>query len=129
MENGRRLASVAGWVITASVTLYLLRDISFDLQRAPSVVRANAGLGIPASAILPIGLTGLACALAYALPQTAMLGAILITGFVGAAAFVHLRVNGAIADIGENVLIGVLAWGGLWLRDPRLRRLLPIRRA
>jgi len=65
--------------------------------------------------------------LAYALPQTSTLGAILLTGFVGGAVVIHLRVNGSLSDMGENVLIGVLAWAGLWLRDPRLRAVLPIR--
>ena len=66
--------------------------------------------------------------LVYALPQTSTLGAILLTGFFGGAIVIHLRVNGAVFDMGENALLGVLAWGGLWLRDARLRAVLPIRR-
>jgi hypothetical protein len=123
-----RLFSIAGWAITIAVTVFMLRDISPDLQQAPWVVKANAGLGIPANVVLPIGLLGLASTLAYALPQTSTLGAILLTGFLGGAVVVHLRVNGAMSDMGENALIGVLAWTGLWMRDGRLRALLPIRR-
>ena len=119
---------MAGWTITIVVTIFMLRDVSPDLQQAPWVVKANAGLGIPANVVLPIGILGLVSTLAYALPQTSTLGAILLTGFLGGAVVVHLRVNGSMSDMGENALIGVLAWTGLWLRDARLRAVLPIRR-
>ena len=123
-----KLLLIGGWTITIAVVLFMLRDVSPDLQQEPWAIRANAGLGIPSNMVLPIGITGLICTLIYALPQTAMLGAILLTGFVGGAAVIHLRLNGDFFDIGENILIGVLAWTGLWLRDSRVRRLLPIRR-
>jgi len=129
MTNRSKSLSVAGWAITVAVTLYLLRDVSPDLQQAPWVVKANAGLGIPANAVLLIGVAGLISTLAYALPPTSMLGAILLTGFLGGAAFAHVRVDGSAWDVGENVLIGVLAWTGLWLRDGRVRTLLPVRRS
>ena len=128
MENRSKALRLAGWVITVAVSLYLLRDVSPDLQQAPWVVKANAGLGIPANVVLLIGIAGLVSTLVYAFPPTSLLGAILLTGFLGGAAFVHIRVNGSVWDVGENVLIGVAAWAGLWLRDERLRQLLPLRR-
>jgi hypothetical protein len=128
MVDRSRYLIVAGWTLTIAVSLYLLRDVSPDLQQAPWVVKANAGLGIPANVVLPIGMAGLVATLAYAFPPTSMLGAILLTGFLGGAAFAHVRVDGSLWDVGENVLIGVLAWAGLWLRDARLRMLLPLRR-
>lgn len=128
MANSSKALALAGWAITVAVSLFLLRDVSPDLQQAPWVVKANAGLGIPANVVLLIGITGLVCTLVYAFPPTSVLGAILLTGFLGGAAFVHVRVNGSVWDIGENVLIGVAAWAGLWLRDERVRRLLPFRR-
>jgi hypothetical protein len=127
MFGRSRLLLIAGWAITIAVTAFMLRDVTPDLQQAPWAVKANAGLGIPANVVLPIGVLGLLATLAYALPQTSTLGAILLTGFVGGAVVIHLRVNGSLSDMGENVLIGVLAWAGLWLRDPRLRAVLPIR--
>jgi protein-S-isoprenylcysteine O-methyltransferase Ste14 len=121
--------ALVGWVITAAVTLFLLRDVSPDLQQAPWAIKANAGLGIPSNVVLLIGITGLISTLAYAFPPTSVLGAILLTGFLGGAAFVHVRVNGNIWDVSENVLIGVAVWAGLWLRDEHIRNLLPFRRS
>jgi hypothetical protein len=119
---------IAGWAITILIGLYMIRDVSFDLGQADLAVRANATLGIPASVVLPIGVIGLICTILYLVPQTAALGAILLSGFVGGAVLTHLRVNGDLSDIGENVLIGVLAWSSLWLRDARIRQVLPFRR-
>jgi protein-S-isoprenylcysteine O-methyltransferase Ste14 len=129
MADRTKSLALAGWVITVAVSLYLLRDVSPDLQQAPWVVKANAAFGIPADAVFLIGAAGLVCTLAYAFSPTSMLGAILLTGFLGGAIFAHVRVNGSAWDIGENVLIGVLAWAGLWLRDERVRALLPVRRS
>ena len=66
----------------------------------------------------------LACVLLYVLPHTAVLGAVLLTGYLGGAIFAHLRVDDPVTVV---VMIGVVAWGALFLRDPRLRRLLPLR--
>jgi protein-S-isoprenylcysteine O-methyltransferase Ste14 len=121
--------SVAGWAITLAVVIFMVRDVSPDLQQASWAVKANAGLGIPANIVLTIGIAGLVSTLLYAFPFTAFLGAILLTGFLGGAAFVHIRVNGSAWDVAENVLIGVAVWAGLWLRDARLRDLLPIRQS
>lgn len=125
--NRAKFPTGAGWAITVAVTLFMLLDVSFDLRQASTAIRANAALGIPANAVLPIGVTGLACTLLYLFPRTALLGAILLTGFFGGAVVTHVRVSGSAHDIGENVLLGVLAWTGLWLRDPQLRRMLPVR--
>lgn len=128
MMSASKLLVISGWVITVAVIAFMLRDISPDLQQAPWAVKANAGLGVPGNVVLAIGILGLVSTLAYALPQTSTLGAILLTGFFGGAIVIHLRVNGAVSDMGENALLGVLAWAGLWLRDARLRAVLPIRR-
>jgi len=129
MANRSKLLAVAGWTITVVLSLYLLRDVSPDLQQAPWAIKANAGLGIPANTVLLIGVAGLVSTLLYAFPPTSVLGAVVLTGFLGGAAFVHIRVNGSAWDVGENLSIGVLAWAGLWLRDERVRKLLPFRRA
>lgn len=117
-----------GWALTIAITLFMLADVSFDLRQAPLAVSANATLGIPANVVLPIGVAGLICTLLYVIPRSAMLGCILLSGFLGGAVMAHMRVNGSGWDMGENVLIGILAWAGLWFRDERIRMLLPIRR-
>lgn len=78
--------------------------------------------------LLPVAMLALVSGVLYAVPRTAVLGAILITGFVGGALSVHLGVTQEVI-LPEiiNVALGVGAWGGLWLRDPRLRTLIPLR--
>ncbi len=119
----------AGWAVSLAVTLYLLLDVSYDLPPGAPAIQANATLGIPARILLTVGIVGLASTLLYIFPPTALLGAILLTGFLGGAVFSHMRAGGPgmMWDAGENILIGVAAWGGLWLRDPRVRAILPWR--
>lgn len=126
MNQAKRMA-IAGWVLTLSVTIFMLVDVSFDLRQAKMAVDANAAMGIPADAVLSIGIAGLCCTLLYIFPPTAALGAVLLTGFLGGAIVTHLRMHGSLHDMGENVFIGLVAWAGLWLRDPRIRRMLPVR--
>jgi hypothetical protein len=121
--------NLVGWTISLAVVIFMIRDISPDLRQASWAIKANSGLGIPANVVLTIGIAGLISTLIYAFPPTSFLGAILLTGFLGGAAFVHIRVNGSAWDVAENVLIGVAVWAGLWLRYERLRSLLPIRRS
>lgn len=118
---------VAGWALTILVTWFMVTDLRPDLEQAAWAIKANAGLGIPASVVLWIGIAGIISTLLYVFPWTSTLGAILLTAFLGGAVMTHMRVNGSAWDIGENVLIGVVAWIGLWLRDGRLRTMLPIR--
>ena len=121
--------NLVGWTISLAVVIFMIRDISPDLRQASWAIKANSGLGIPANVVLTIGIAGLVSTLIYAFPPTSFLGAILLTGFLGGAAFVHIRVNGSAWGVTENVLIGVAVWAGLWLRYERLRSLLPIRRS
>jgi hypothetical protein len=116
-----------GWALTLLVTWFMVTDLRPDLDQVAWAIKANEGLGIPANIVLWIGIAGVAATLLYALPWTSALGAILLTAFLGGAVMTHMRVNGSAWDIGENVLIGVIAWAGLWLRDSRVRTLLPIR--
>ncbi len=81
--------------------------------------------GWPPGALLPIGLVEVACALVYGVPRTAVLGAVLVTGYLGGAVATHVRLGQGVFV--APALLGVLAWLGLYLRDPRLRALLPVR--
>ncbi len=125
--NQARIMTMAGWLLTLAVTAYMLLDVSYDLRQVKMAIDANMAIGIPADAVLPIGIVGLSCTLLYLFPPTSALGAILLTGFLGGAVVTHLRVHDSLYDMGENVLIGVIAWSGLWFRDAQIRRIIPLR--
>ena len=93
------------------------------LQLAPAV-DSTAQLGYAANLTLSLGVLELACLLAYALPRTAPLGALLLTGFLGGAIATHVRAGSPVFSIIFLLIIGALVWGGLALRDARLRALL-----
>lgn len=118
-----------GRVITALVVAFLLMDAATKLIPIDAVVEGMKQAGIPLERARYIGLTVLLCSVLYAIPRTAVLGAVLITGFLGGAMAAHLRDAGPLWP--HNLLvfaIGALAWAGLYLRDPRLRTMLPLRR-
>ena len=127
MSNRRSIMQIAGWALTILVAWFMITDLMPDLEQATWAVKANAGSGIPANTVLWVGISGTVATLLYLVPWTSPLGAILLTGFLGGAVMTHVRVNGSPWDIGENVVIGIVAWMGLWLRDSRLMSLLPIR--
>jgi hypothetical protein len=121
-----RNVSWAGWVLTAIVALALFADGAVDLI-APGMVSAEMETtGFPASQAPLLGIIILVCALLYVFPRTAVLGAILVTGFLGGAICTHFRL-GEIASPPQLicVLLGLMTWGGLYLRDSRIRALLP----
>jgi hypothetical protein len=116
-----------GWILTAMTALALAASAAGKLTRAPQVVEMmGAKFGYPAGTLAVIGVVELACALLYLIPRTSVLGAILVTGYLGGAVATHVRVDDAFA---APIVLGVLAWGGLFLRDERLRSLLPLRKA
>jgi hypothetical protein len=114
-----------GQVISALTALVMIADGITGLIWPNLIAEVMTGDGWPPETVLPVAVLALAGGISYAIPRTAVLGAILITGFVGGALAAHLRVTLTIIwpEI-VNVLIGVAAWGGLCLRDPRLRALL-----
>ena len=81
-------------------------------------------IGIPVSMVFPLGILEIACALFYVFPRTAVLGAILLTGYMGGAILTHWRVGDPFFI---QIILGVVVWAGIWLREPRLRALLPMR--
>ena len=119
-----------GRVVSALPVAIMLMSAAFKLSGAltgnEEMLRNWAKSGYPPSTLLPIGLLEIACAVVYAAPPTAVLGAVLVTGYLGGAVATHVRV-GEPAFVGP-VVFGVLAWLGLYLRDPRVRALMPLRR-
>ena len=115
-----------GWIMSVLPCLMLLFSAAMKFARPPEVLQGFTHLGWPTSSALPLGILEVACTLTYLVPQTAVLGAILLTGYLGGAIATHAR-------LGEGflmpVLFGVMIWGGIFLRDPRLRALIPLRRS
>ena len=118
----------AGRIISALPVLFLLMDGVMKLIKPAAVVEATVKLGYPETVIVPLGFVLLACTVVYAIPGTSVLGAILLTGYLGGAVATHVRVGDPLfTHVLFPVYLGVLIWGGLYLRDPRLRALIPMR--
>jgi hypothetical protein len=117
----------AGRVVSAVPVLMLGLSAVFKLAAGPQMVKDWVAFGYPPSTLAPIGVTEIVCAVLYAVPRTSVLGAVLVTGYLGGAVATHARMLDP-AFVAPAIL-GALAWLGLFLRDPRLRALLPLRRA
>jgi uncharacterized membrane protein YphA (DoxX/SURF4 family) len=113
-----------GRVISALPALMLLASGVMKLTRSEDVIKGFSDLGYNPDIALGIGLLELACTVLYIIPRTAVLGAILLTGYMGGAIATHVRLG---EPFFAQVIIGVLIWLGLYLRDARLRELLPLR--
>jgi hypothetical protein len=110
--------------------LFLLFDGLSKLALERHVVEATTRIGYPADAIRPLGAICLACTVLYAIPRTSVLGAILLTAYLGGAVASKVRIDDPLfSSVLFGVYFGVLVWGGLYLRDERLRTLIPLRRA
>lgn len=121
-----RRARRAGLMVSAIPVLFLAVDLTGKLLRVAPVVEGTTQLGYPASVILPLGLIQLACLALYLVRRTSVLGAILWTGYLGGAVATHVRLgNPLFSHVLFPVLVGALLWLGLWLRDARVRSLLP----
>jgi hypothetical protein len=124
----RRPALWVGRAISGLCVLFLATDGAAKLFKPTPVLEACAELGIAESSITGIGMLLLACTAAYAVPATSVLGAVLLTGYLGGAVATHVRVGGPAFPVAFATGLGVLVWVGLYLREPRLRTLLPFRR-
>jgi DoxX-like protein len=130
MQSDSQIAPVSkkrlwiGRIISAIPVLMLLFSGIIKLIKPAAVVEEFARLGYPESLIIGIGILELFCTVVYLIPRSSILGAILLTGYLGGATATHVR----IADpFFAPVVLGVLIWGGLFLRDNRLRALIPLR--
>lgn len=113
-----------GYLLSLLPALLLLFSAFMKLSKNPQAVEGFLKYGYQASAILGIGLLEVLCTLIYLLPRTSVLGAILLTGYMGGAIVTHMRAGESFVI---QILVGVIIWGGLYLRDARLRALLPVR--
>jgi DoxX-like family len=120
-----RKAVLAGRMISGVLAVLLFLDSVAKLLRAAAVVEGTVRLGYPVQTIIPIGLALLVSIAFYAIPRTSMLGAILLTGYLGGATATQARVLDAWLLL--PIFLGMLAWFGLYLRDPRLRSMIPLR--
>jgi hypothetical protein len=119
----------AGWIISALPVLLLLFSGAMKLAKPAVVVEEFTRLGYPENVILGIGIVEIACAVIYAIPQTSVLGAILLTGYLGGAVATHVRVASPLATHTLfPIYVAALVWGGLFLREGRLWALIPLRR-
>jgi len=119
--------SRTGWAMSGLVMLFMAFDAVGKLIMMTPVIEATRQLGYPEDLIRPLGVIALACALLYAVPRTAVLGAILLTAFLGGAVASHLRLGDPLfSHVLFGVYVGLFAWGGLFLRDARLRALIPL---
>jgi len=116
-----------GHVLSGLTALFLLADGVGKLVRPKVVVDTTVGLGYREGVIIWLGVILLLCTILYIIPKTSILGAILLTGFLGGAVATHVRVGESVFSMVFPVILGIVVWGGLCLRDPRLRALIPIR--
>jgi hypothetical protein len=116
-----------GRIISAVVVLFLLFDSITKLLKVRAVLEASAQLGYPANTIFTIGIILLVCTVFYVIPQTAVLGAILLTGYLGGAVAANLRIGTAMFNTFFPIVFAALAWTGLYLRESRLGALIPFR--
>lgn len=116
----------AGRIISALPALFLLVDAVMKLIKPATVVDATVKLGYSENVIVPIGIVLLICTVLYLIPRTSILGAILLTGYLGGAVATHVRAGEGLFSIVFPVIFGILLWLGLYLRDPWLGKLVPL---
>jgi len=118
----------AGRIMSILVVLFLTFDAIIKVMRIPPALEGTARLGYPLSVVLPLGVVLLTCVVLYVIPSTSFLGAILLTGYLGGAVASNVRVgNPLFGYVLAPIYVAVLMWGGLYLRDDRVRALIPRR--
>ncbi len=112
-----------GWLLSGLAILFLAMDSTMKLLALPVVIEAGAALGFSgAGTARALGAILIVCTILYAAPRTAVLGAILLTGYLGGAAATHLRVGSPLfSHVLFGVYVGIVVWAGIYLREPNLR--------
>jgi hypothetical protein len=114
-----------GRVMTGLAVLPFIMSASMKFMGGPQVVQGFSHFGWPESMLITLGILEAVSVVLYLIPQTAVLGGIVLTGYLGGAISTHLRIGEAVYI---HVIIGLLIWGGLYLRESRLQVLIPIRK-
>ena len=122
-SNVSKGALWTGWVISVLPAGLMIFSAVVKILKVPDVVKGMTEFGYPQHLIIPIGVVELTCAVIYLIPRSAVLGAILITGYLGGATATNVRVQNP--GFFLPALLGMLAWFGLFLRDRRIRSLIP----
>ncbi|MBI3438821.1 MAG: DoxX family protein [Proteobacteria bacterium] len=123
-----RTMTYAGWGLSVIVILFLVMDFTMKFMQLPIVISTTEQLGWPASNITTLAVLLLLSTALYAFPKTSVLGAILLTGYLGGAIATHLRIGSALfSHVLFGVYLALFVWGGLYLRDARIRALIPLR--
>jgi ABC-type uncharacterized transport system permease subunit len=118
----------AGRIMSGIAIIFLLFDSALKLLRLDPAVKGTVQLGYPESVVLGIGIIQFLCLLLYAISRTSILGAILLTGYLGGAIATHVRVGSPLfTHILFPIYVALLIWGGLYFRDRQLRALIPLR--
>lgn len=120
--------TIAGWVLSGLVLAFLAMDIAIKLIVIQPVIDTMAQMGWPATPDMArtLGVILLVCTALYAIPATALLGAILLTAYLGGAVASHVRIGSPLfSHILFGVYLGLFVWGGLWFREPRVRAFIP----
>jgi hypothetical protein len=115
----------AGRVISVLASLVFLFSAFLKLKGGPELAQGIAHLGLPESMVMPLAIVEISCTVIYLIPATSVLGAILLAGYVGGTICTHWRVGDPFF---VQIVLGLLVWLGLYLREPRLKALIPLRR-
>jgi hypothetical protein len=126
--TGAKWKTRTGWVLTALSGAFLIFDGVGKLAMPSQVVDASVRLGFAVSLMPGVGVLLLACTLVYLIPRTAILGAILLTGFLGGAVAIQMRAGSPLFENLFPVIFALVMWGGVYLRECRLWGLIPVRR-
>jgi len=132
-ENDTRSVSKGrlwtGWILSALPALMLIMGGIMDLMKPDFVVKTTVEMGYPEGVITGLGIVVLICVILYLIPNTAVLGAILLTGYLGGAVATHVRHGDPFfANVLAPVYFAIVVWAGVYLREPRLSALVPLRR-
>lgn len=122
-----KAATWTGRAISGLVILFLLFDGVTKVLKVPQVIQASARLHLSLTDTVGIGIVLLICTALYAIPRTAILGAILLTGYLGGATAIQLQAQSPVFENVFPVIFGVLVWAGLFLRDAQVRSIMPLR--
>jgi len=126
--SARRRSRLAGNALTALAALFLAFDTVMKVLQLAPAVDATVALGYPIGTVAVIGAIELACLVLYLVPQTSVFGAVVMTGYLGGAIATHVRIGSPLpSHTLFPIYVALILWGGLYLREPRLRALLPFR--